>query len=115
MNNGLGAGAAAVHALAWTGSYETWRAKVKGDICLFAGRALRRFALAAARRDADAITTALAKAAFAIGFARRRGGAGHAAGAACGVCRRGPRRRSGLPTSRGQSFLEATLPRSKHE
>ena len=64
MNYGLGKGAAAINALGWVGTYETWTFNAKGNIRLFARRALQRVA----RRDGA--MAGLAEAAFAIGFAR---------------------------------------------
>jgi glycosyltransferase involved in cell wall biosynthesis len=68
MNYGLGKGAAAINALGWVDTYETWALNAKGNIRLFARRALQRIALSIVGRDAA--MAGFAEAAFAIGFAR---------------------------------------------
>ena len=68
MNYGLGKGAAAINALGWVGTYETWTFNAKGNILLFARRALQRVARSIV--GCDAAMAGLAEAAFAIGFAR---------------------------------------------
>ncbi len=68
MNYGLGKGAAAINALGWVGTYETWTFNAKGNIHLFARRALQRVARSIV--GCDAAMAGLAEAAFAIGFAR---------------------------------------------
>lgn len=68
MNYGLGKGAAAINALGWSGTYETWTFNATGNIRLFARRALRRVARSILGSDIG--MASLAEAAFAIGFAR---------------------------------------------
>src|SRR5260370_35376379 len=67
MNYGLGKGAAAINALGWVGTYETWTFNAKGNIRLFARRALQRVARSIGGRDGA--MAGLAEAAFALGFA----------------------------------------------
>lgn len=68
MNYGLGKGAAAVNALGWVGTYDTWTLNAKGNIRLFKRRALWRVVRSMVGRDTA--MAGLAEAAFAMGFAR---------------------------------------------
>jgi glycosyltransferase involved in cell wall biosynthesis len=68
LNFGLGRGAAAINAIGWSGTYETWIRNAKSNKRLFAWRSLQDVRRWLGGREG--VMVGLAGAAFAIGFAR---------------------------------------------